>query len=152
MQGSDQPTPPPIKASRFWNLRIAGYWLGLALIGVAVFLLRAGWQRYLGAGVAAYGLYAATVSLLGVVVARDGVALPHCVHKRMPVLVRGRMWAPLSELKEITAFGKFMEAELVMLSIADGESPALFASREQRLAFFAAVKSLNPEIKIYRAF
>jgi hypothetical protein len=104
-----------------------------------------------GAAVALYALYAAWISLLGVALKKDCITLPRA-SKRLPVLVYGRRRIPIAATKEVTAFGAFMGAEVVTLGSIEGEEPALFSSREQRLAFFEALKTRNPEVKIYRAF
>jgi len=140
-------------ATRFWNFKTACLWTGVALFGGLVFMWGRSWSLVgpLGAGLAVYALYAAVVSLRGVALDDRRLTLPRSVWP-WPALVLGRREISVVGVGQVTALGKFMGAELVLLSTPDGEETALFSSRAQRLAFFEAVRRLNPAIEFYRAF
>ncbi len=57
-----------------------------------------------------------------------------------------------SEIKDLTAVGRFLGFEIVALTHVDQRLPLLFPNRKTRLAFFEALKLCKPDIRIYRAF
>lgn len=95
-------------------------------------------------------IYSAFSFLLGVRVDGDAISMPRPLFKPIPLLVFGRIRIVLPLLADITATRQFLGLEVVLLRTLDGEFPVLFASRAKRLAFFDAVTSRKPDVKIYR--
>ncbi len=151
--GTETPAPSAPQRRRFWNAKTSGQWAALTLFCVllATWRWRTGMLALAPTAIALYALQAAWFSLLGVAVKRDDITLPRCLNRRFPWLVCGRRQIPIATTRDVTTRGRFLGAELVMLASAEGEQPALFSSRARRLAFFEALKSRNPALKIYRA-
>jgi len=149
---SDQAATPIRTTFRAANFVAAARWGILAVFGFALLYFRyRGLTGLLGGAVGLFAIQAAFAFLVGVRVDEREVKFPRPLFNPVPLLVFGRMKIALPSLDDITAAGQFMGLEVVVLATRGSAIPALFASRAKRLAFFDAVKSHKPDIKIYRA-
>ena len=133
------------------NFAAAARWAALGALGfVALYYRHRAVTGLVGGVVGLFALQAALSFLAGVRVDADAITVPRPLFKPIPLLVFGRTRIVLPLLADITAARRFLGLDVVLLRTLDGECPALFASRAKRLAFFDAVKSRKPDVKIYR--
>jgi hypothetical protein len=104
------------------------------------------------AALGVYALYAAVVHAMGVVVQDAYVSAPLPLAKWAPFLTIARTRISLAQLIDATALGLSHGYEVVGLTTVDGQVPVLFASHEDRRAFFELLRIKNPNIKIYRVY
>jgi hypothetical protein len=142
----------PLSTARFWNFKMAGGWAALACGCLALFLLLGSGSllSLFGVLLAVYALQASLISLVGIVVRQNHIAIPRSVYSPIPVLVFGRM--TIAFPTEITVFQKFMSLERISVTTPNRKMPVLFSSRTQRRAFFSVIKERIPNIKIYQAY
>ena len=148
---NDQSTASVPTEFRASNLSAAARWAVVGALGFAALYFRH--RGVIGLAGGAIGLFAlqATLSFWsGVRVLADGITLPRPLFNPIPLLVFGRIKIVFPLLRDITAAGQFTGLDVVLLTTSDDAIPTLFASRAKRLAFFDAVKSRKPDIKIYR--
>lgn len=142
----------PAPKAQFYNLRAAGIWVILAALGGMLFVTRyRGMIGLAGAAEALFALQAAVSILVGVAVAPGNVTVPRTLFRQIPIIVLGRKTMPLAGLRDVTFAGHSMGFDVVVLADADKSTPALFSSREKRLAFFEALRRAHPDVRIYRA-
>jgi len=150
---SGQALPAPAVKSYFPNLRAAGRWAALAVAGFFVLVMRyRDLEGLVGGAVGLFALQACLAYVIGVRVRANRVTLPRPLLNRIPLLVLGRTSIGLAKLRDITAAGQFLGLDVVVLSTPRGAVETVFASRQQRLAFFETIKRRLPDIRIYRAF
>jgi hypothetical protein len=150
---SDQALPVPAVKSYFPNLGAAARWAALAVVGFFVVYKRyRGIEGLVGGAVGLFAFQASLCYVIGVRVKANRVTLPRPLLKRVPLLVFGRTSFALSALRDVTAAGQFLGFDVVLFSTSDGAVETVFASRQQRLAFFEAIKHRLPDIRIYRAY
>lgn len=136
---------------RNWHLTVVG--LMAAAISFWLFCLVYPWAfGFPAAAFGGYASYTAIATLLGVSVRGGYVSAPIPVSPRLPFLSIGRTRIAMTALIDVTALGGFMGYESVGLSTRDGQIHVLFANREQRLAFFDAVKAQSPATRICKAY
>lgn len=139
------------ETTRFGNVRIASLWGLVAGLSVALFLTDDDDTGAIaGALLAIFAVQVAIAFALGVRIADDRVAAPRILSRRLPLLALGRTSFALPLLEGITYTGRVLGFQIVRLSTAEGQYWALFESRKQRLAFFAAALRRQPRVKIYR--
>lgn len=144
--------PSPAPNTQFYNLRAAGLWGILAALGVALFVTRyRGMVGLAGAAEAVFAVQAAISLWAGVTVRSGSVTLPRALIRQMPLVVWGRQSIPMAGVRDVTFAGHSLGFDVVILSAGDDSAPALFSSREKRLAFFEALRRAHPEVRIYRA-
>lgn len=135
------------------NLRLAAYYLALAVLGIALYLARRHTIFGLaGIGVAIFSGQAALAQGLGIVVKPRSITVPRAFLPVIPLLPLWRSDIPLATIKDATALGQFAGFDVVGLTTSDGAHPILFANRKAKLDFFADIQVIKPDIKIYRAF
>ena len=149
---TDQAAPTVSDRANFPNLRAAALWAAIAAAGFFVLATRyRGLQGIAGGVVGLFALQACLAFLAGVRVRPDRVTLPRPLFKPFPLLVLSRRSIPLNALLDLTSAGRFLGFDVVMLTLSETAAPALFGSRQVRLAFFEAVQRRIPDIRIYRA-
>ena len=149
---NDQAAAPALSEFRAANFGGAARWIVLGALGFAAFYFRP--HSFIGLAGGAVGLFAIQAALsfyAGVRVDDEGVTLPRPLFAPIPLLVLGRIKTIHPLMNDITAAGRFMGLDVVVVTTSDGAFPVLFGCRAKRLAFFEAVKSRKPDIKIYRA-
>jgi hypothetical protein len=143
---------PPARV-RARNGRLSAAWAVLAVATATYFAIR---TRTLPGmiclPIALYALFAAAAAYRGVVVDAASLSAPKIVFRTFPLVAFGRITIPIGALRDATSLGSFMGFQVVGLTIADDQLPVLFARRAQKLAFFDALKAIDPTIRIYRTY
>ncbi len=98
-----------------------------------------------------YSLHAAYEFFRGAALDAEGASFPRAPVPFAPLIVFGRAKVVYPLLRDLTSAGVWMGFEVVLFTTPDAARPVLFGSRESKLAFFAALKKLRPEIRIYRS-
>lgn len=144
---------PPDGAGRWRSARLALVWMALALVCAAADLMRVNFVIKIAlAAACAYALYAAVIHLLGVSLRPTGLRAPRPIANWLLAFPISRTRIPLAGLASLTAYGEHMGHEVVGCGTPNGEMRILLGNRDERLRLFEAVRSLNENVKIYRAF
>jgi hypothetical protein len=148
---NDQAASSVVIPFRATNFAAAARWAALGAFGFAALYFRyRALTGLIGGVVSLFAVQAVLSFLAGVRVDANAISLPRPLFKPIPLLVFGRTRIVLPLLVDITATRQFLGLEVVLLRTAEGEFPALFGSRAKRLAFFDAITSRKPDVKIYR--
>lgn len=156
-----------VSSIRFWNIKAASLFILVVLTATIVVVLRQpltsvlteavmsilnNGPLLLGAAlISLYCCHAAFILLMGVALTDSEISFPCANFRAFAFLDFGRTQRPIAELDEITYVGRTIGIEWLVLQFGDNRYPAPFASRDLRLAFFAAIKAKKPNVRIYRA-
>ena len=147
MDGSALP-----KRFRSRNLGAALLWFLVAAAGAAYLVLRAHGVTVIAVGaIVVFALQASFVFWQGVTLDAGFLAFPHAFLPIAPIFVFGRAKIACPLLRDLTAAGRFLQFDVVLLSSSEKTTAVLFGSRAKKLTFFEAIKAMHPEIRIYRA-
>ena len=137
---------------RFVNWRLSFAWLAISVISALAFILlqRRGFSPLL-ALISLYGVVAAILIACGLAVTPESLTTPIPLSIWTPWLPIWRLRVGISEIADVTALGTTLGYEAVGLTTPDRKIGVLFSSRERRLAFFDAIRTHKPDIRIYRA-